>query len=110
MASYLVTGGAGFIGSHLVRELVGQGHDVVAHPQGIRAQGRRGIVVEARLPGRIEEFGQPQPRARGHHGVEGGQVRPPPQEACAVGQPVVQVCEDRVAANRLHNRRLLIMD
>ncbi len=29
MAKYMVTGGAGFIGSHLSRELVRQGHDVV---------------------------------------------------------------------------------
>ena len=29
MSRYMVTGGAGFIGSHLSRELVGQGHEVV---------------------------------------------------------------------------------
>ena len=29
MSKYLVTGGAGFIGSHLTRELVARGHEVV---------------------------------------------------------------------------------
>ncbi len=29
MSKYLVTGGAGFIGSHLARHMVGEGHDVV---------------------------------------------------------------------------------
>ena len=29
MARYIVTGGAGFIGSHLTAKLVDQGHDVV---------------------------------------------------------------------------------
>ncbi|MDA0284968.1 MAG: NAD-dependent epimerase/dehydratase family protein, partial [Planctomycetota bacterium] len=28
MTRYLVTGGAGFIGSHIVTRLVGEGHDV----------------------------------------------------------------------------------
>ena len=36
----LVTGGAGFIGSHVAAELLAQGHDVVALDDGAAGSGR----------------------------------------------------------------------
>ena len=31
MARYLITGGAGFIGSHLCEHFLNQGHEVIVH-------------------------------------------------------------------------------
>ena len=44
MASYLVTGGAGFIGSHLIETLLANGHEVIIIDN--LSTGKRGNVPD----------------------------------------------------------------
>ena len=67
----LITGGAGFIGSHLAERLLNLGHDVAVMPLGKRRQGRIGLGrgKTHQLPGNSTPGQPPQrlvdPRHRG---------------------------------------------
>ena len=47
MGSFLIVGGAGYIGSHVVKELVNQGHDVVVLDS--LSKGHRQAVKEGKF-------------------------------------------------------------
>jgi UDP-glucose 4-epimerase len=57
MAKYLVTGGAGFIGSNLVHDLVKKGNDVVVVDS--LHTGNKNLIMDLNIefyPMRIDEF------------------------------------------------------